>query len=203
MSEEKLGLNRDELNFNTKFKNKLVFQYNMTTYSYELKIPKDRVAVLIGKKGEIKKKIEKATKTKLHIDSKEGDVLVEGDDGVKLLIVKGIVTAIGRGFNPEIAMLLLKHDYALEVIDIGETKKEHLKRIKGRLIGSEGKARRAIEELTDCNISVFGKTVSIIGPIEYVVTVRRAVEMLIKGSPHSNVYKMLERKRSESKWQMQ
>ncbi|MCX6707311.1 MAG: KH domain-containing protein [Candidatus Woesearchaeota archaeon] len=41
-------------------------------YSYDIKIPKDRVAVLIGKKGEVKKEIEECTKSKIKIDSKEG-----------------------------------------------------------------------------------------------------------------------------------
>ena len=36
----------------------------MVEYSYELKIPKDRVAVLIGKDGEVKKSIEEDTKSK-------------------------------------------------------------------------------------------------------------------------------------------
>jgi len=47
-------------------------EYKMTNeYSYELKIPKDRVAVLIGTDGEIKKKIEVETKTQIKIDSKD------------------------------------------------------------------------------------------------------------------------------------
>ena len=57
-------------------------------FSYELKIPKDRVAVLIGKKGEIKKKLEKETKTNIEVDSKEGDVFLSGEDGL------GLFTAI-------------------------------------------------------------------------------------------------------------
>ena len=87
-------------------------------YSYELKIPKDRIAVLIGKKGEIKKEIESSTKTKLDIDSKEGDVVISGKDALNLYNTKDIVKAIGRGFNPEIALLLLKPDYAFELIEI-------------------------------------------------------------------------------------
>ena len=36
-------------------------------YQYELKIPKERIAVLIGKKGETKRVIERTTKTKLKV----------------------------------------------------------------------------------------------------------------------------------------
>ena len=48
----------------------------MVEYSYELKIPKDRVAVLIGMKGNVKKAIEEETKSKINVDSKEGDIFV-------------------------------------------------------------------------------------------------------------------------------
>jgi len=37
----------------------------MEEYSYELKIPKERVAVLIGKEGEVKRSIEDDTKTRI------------------------------------------------------------------------------------------------------------------------------------------
>lgn len=170
----------------------------MTTYSYELRIPKNRIAVLIGKKGEIKKRLEEETKTKIKVDSEEGEVFVEGKDPVKLLEIREVIRAIGRGFNPEVAQSLLKQDYSLEIIEIPQTK-SHLERIKGRVIGSEGKTRRTIEDLTNCQISVFGKTIAIIGFAENVLFAKRAVDMLLQGSTHANVYKFLEKRRRDLK----
>ena len=46
-------------------------------YRYELKIPKDRIAVLIGKNGEVKREIEELTESRIEIDSKEGDVVFD------------------------------------------------------------------------------------------------------------------------------
>ena len=174
----------------------------MTAYSYEIKIPRSRVAVLIGKQGAVKKQLEHETKTRIKVDSHEGDVFVNGEDAVNLLAVKDIIIAIGRGFNPELAQLLLKQDYSLEIVNITDflKGKDHLKRIKGRVIGQEGKARRAIEELTRCHISVFGKTIAVIGPVDFCLSARRAVEMLLRGSPHANVYRMLEKKRREMRY---
>lgn len=171
----------------------------MTSYSYDIKIPKSRIAVLIGKNGTVKKELEQETGTKLKIDSQEGDVVVCGEEPVNMLTARDIITAIGRGFNPEIAMLLLKQDYIFESIDISHyvNNKGHFERIKGRVIGQDGKARQTIEELTNCSISVFGKTVSIVGPVDFIVIAKKGVEMLLSGSPHSNVYRMLERKRKE------
>ena len=56
----------------------------MAQYSNEIKIPQERVAILIGKKGETKKELENITKTKMIIDSKEGDIFLSGDDAISL-----------------------------------------------------------------------------------------------------------------------
>ena len=173
----------------------------MKEYNYELRIPKERIAVLIGKGGKVKKQIESATKTKISVDSKEGDISIIGTDAIKLFNAREMIKAIGRGFNPEIAFLLLKGDYLFEILNIGDyaKSKQTEKRLKGRIIGRSGKSRGLIEELTETSISVFGKTVSIIGPTEHVADARKALEMLLKGSSHANVFKFLEKRRRESK----
>lgn len=168
-------------------------------YSYELKIPEERIAVLIGAEGKTKREIEAATNCKLTI-SKEGDVEITGEDALLLYTTREIVRAISRGFNPAIALQLLKSDYVLEVIDLSDVaagKKNVLERLRGRIIGSEGKSRREIEHLSDTSISVYGKTVGIIGEVGQVELAREAVAMLVRGSMHRTVYQFLERKRKE------
>jgi len=165
-------------------------------FGYELKIPKDRVAVLIGKNGETKKELEEQTNTKITIDSGTGEVVVDGEDALKLYAVKEIITAIGRGFNPEYARLLLKPDYSLEIVNITEyagTQKS-LIRLRGRVIGQEGKSRKYIEHLTGVFIVVYGKTIGMLGEHQRVLLAKRAIEQLLKGSPHGNVFKWLETK---------
>jgi len=168
-------------------------------YAYELKIPRERIAVLIGKEGAVKKQIESATATSLDIDSNEGEVKLIGTDAIGLYTCREVVRAIGRGFNPEIAFLLLKQDYGFEMIsiaDFADTKNDSV-RLKGRVIGESGKSRRVIEELTGCNVSVYGKTVALVGGVEWLPSARRAVEALLSGSPHSAVYHWLEKRRKE------
>ncbi len=171
----------------------------MQDYIFELKIPKERIAVLIGKNGEIKKQIEEHTNTKLEIDSKEGDVFITGKDGLTIFTAKQIIRAVGRGFNPEIALLLLKPEYSFELVDIGEyaKSKNSVIRLKGRVIGKEGKSRKTIEKLTECYISVYGKTIGIIGKIEYSQNARKAIVSLLKGSNHANIFRQLENKRRQ------
>jgi len=168
-------------------------------FAYELKIPRERVAVLIGKKGGLKRQLEHATKTKIKVDSEEGDVIITGKDALLLYSCREIVRAIARGFNPEIAMQLLKQDCGIELINLNEyadTPKE-LQRLRGRVIGEGGKSRRTIESLTLTNISVYGKTIGIIGRLESIPAARKAIEALLSGRKHGTVYKFLERKRKE------
>jgi ribosomal RNA assembly protein len=173
----------------------------MGEYMHELKIPFDRVAVCIGPKGEVKKELESATKTRIEIDSKEGDVFIKGTDAVLLFTCREVIKAIGRGFNPDIAMQLLKQDICFELVSIDDFVKNRSQhaRLKGRVIGRDGSTRRNIEELTETYICVYGKTIGIIGPPDRLAIARRAIESLLSGSLHSTVYKWLEKKRRELK----
>ena len=164
-------------------------------YSYELKVPRDRVAVLIGKGGETKKQLEHLTSTRMDVDSTEGDVTITGTDALSLYTAREVVRAIARGFSPETALLLLKQDYALEVINISSYAKTQndFVRLRGRVIGEEGKSRRIIEELTGVFLSVFGKTVALIGSYDGLNIARKAVDMLLSGTLHATVYRYLEK----------
>jgi ribosomal RNA assembly protein len=171
----------------------------MNDYVYELKIPRERIAVLIGTNGKVKNELELLTKTIIRVDSNEGDVFISGNDPLGLYNTREIVQAIGRGFNPEVAKLLLKPDYCFELVNLSEHSRtaNDLKRLRGRVIGTDGKCRRLIEELADVNLSVYGKTICIIGEATRVVVARKAIYSLLQGSPHSKVYQALERERGK------
>ena len=166
-------------------------------YSHQIKIPKERVPILIGKEGATKKELEELTNIKIDIDSKEGDVNILGENSLNVYTLKDIIHAIGRGFNPDIAKLLLKEDYLIEIINLPDfaKTKNHLIRIKSRIIGTKGKTRSIIEELTNTNLSIYGKTVSIIGNVENVALAPRAIGSLAAAIQHSAVYQWLEKQR--------
>ena len=172
-----------------------------------LKIPRERVGVLIGPEGKTKKHIEDKLGVELQIDSEAGDVSItmaeKAEDPSMLFKAKDLVTAIGRGFSPEHAFRLVRDEEAmLDLIDLrsafGKSDAD-IKRVQGRIIGMNGKTRQIIEELTDTSVSVYGHTVGIIGTIEQIQIAREAIEMLIKGSMHGTVYRFLHRKRRELK----
>ncbi|MFQ5474825.1 MAG: KH domain-containing protein [Candidatus Nanoarchaeia archaeon] len=169
-------------------------------FMYELKIPRERIAVLIGKKGEIKKEIEQQTKAKIFIDSEEGFVRLSGNDGLSLFTCKEIVKAIARGFNPEIARLLFRTDYTLVMINVEaytSKSRKSMQRLRGRVIGSDGKSRKTIEQLTETYISVYGKTIGIIGETAHVEVAKAAVEDLLNGAMHASTYRWLEKKQKD------
>jgi ribosomal RNA assembly protein len=165
-------------------------------------IPLDRIAVIVGPNGEVKEFIEEKSMTSLNIDSQTGEVEMDIKDPIKGLRAKDVVNAIANGFNPEKAFRLFDDDLLVfETIDLSNIAKteKYLQRIKGRIIGGTGKTREIFESLTDVSISVYGKTISIIGYPEQNNVARKGIDMLLKGSPQRFVYKFLERYACELK----
>lgn len=170
-----------------------------------IRVPQDRVGAIIGKKGEVRKAIEERAGIKLQIDSETGEVIIDdakAKDPVLVMKVEDVIKAIARGFSPEKAYKLMEEEMYLHVIDIhdyvGKSPK-HLRRIKARIIGKDGKTRRIIEGMTGAFLSIYGGTVSILGDFNAVEVSKTAVDMVLNGSEHSTVYKFLERKRREAK----
>lgn len=169
-------------------------------------IPHERIGVVLGREGAAKAEIERAFKVKLTVYSDSGTIEVtpadDNDDPSTILRAKDVVTAVGRGFSPERAMALVEDDVVLDVIDLRELfgkSESDINRVKGRVIGSEGKMRRLLEEMTEAKVSVYGSTIAMIGEFESVSAARQAIEMLLKGKQHSSVYKFLRRAKTESK----
>ncbi len=173
-----------------------------------VKIPKERVGVLVGPDGSVKRQIEKACMVELKVDSDSGDVTVipteaGAKDGLFGLNARDIVKAIARGFSPERAMRLVSEDMYFEVIDIRDytgKDRKHVARVRARLIGTDGKTRNTIEEFSGAELSIYGNTVAIIADLLSMDAAKRAVEMLLEGSEHSVVYRFLENKRRYLKY---
>ena len=97
--------------------------------------------------------------------------------------------------SPKNAMMLLNGTNTLHVMDLQQLvgkSSSKLERIKGRIIGEDGAARRNIENLSDTTISIYGKTVSVIGSPNQLKTAIDAISSLSSGSMHGAVYSKLE-----------
>ena len=163
-----------------------------------IRIPNDRIAVLIGKSGNVKLKIETMCHVSLDIDGDTGEIFIKSNGDVeKIQPFKAIeiVTAIGRGFSPEIALTLLDGENTLHVVDLREfvgKSNANVERIKGRIIGEGGRARRNMENLSGTHISVYGRTVSVIGDASKLRLIVDAISSISSGSMHGAVYDKLE-----------
>ncbi|MCW4019460.1 MAG: KH domain-containing protein [Candidatus Bathyarchaeota archaeon] len=179
---------------------------NLNTF---IRIPKERVGVLIGPEGKVKQDIEERLQIKLEIESDAGGVEITLDknatDPSTILRAKDVVTAIGRGFSPDQAFRLIRNEEAIfDFVDLrlifGRSDSD-IRRVKSRIIGMNGKTRRTIEELTEADVVVYGHTVGFIGEFDEVEAARSAVQMIIQGSEHHTVYNFLQKKRRELKKQ--
>ncbi len=154
----------------------------------EVNIPDERKPVLIGKEGSVKDEIEDRTETKITIKE---CIIVDGEDPIMVMKAAEIVRAIGRGFAPEKAMLLISEDYELRIVTLQAENENTRKRLMSRVIGSKGATRKILENDTNCLISVYGKTVSLIGKLEEVLKAEEAVRFLLQGRSHGYVYARL------------
>ncbi len=167
-----------------------------------IKVPQDRIGVIIGVEGKVKETLEKKSGATIDVDSESGTVTIDGEEAVKALRASEVIKAIARGFSPEKALRLMDNeDLILDLIDlskIGDSPSD-LTRIKGRIIGKAGKTREIMESMTGAKISVYGKTISVIGDGDQITSIRTAIDMLIDGAPHGAVYGYLEKRRREIK----
>jgi len=164
-----------------------------------VKIPADRVKVLVGGKENLKGAIEEKCNVRLLVDP-EGEVEIEGD-ATDVFFAKDVVKAVGRGFAPREALKLTDHDYNLFIIalkDIVPSDKAMV-RLKGRVIGTGGKIKGEIESATESYISVYGNTIAIIARIDTMEYAKEAVAMLLEGGQHTGVLNYLAKARREIK----
>ncbi len=150
--------------------------------------------VLIGKRGSTRRKIEEMGGVSIRVS---GNVVMIEGEAENVYAVESVIHAIARGFSPEKALNLLDPEYVLYTLELPK-ERNHRVRIRARLIGTGGGIRKKIEEETGTFISVYGKTVSVIGRLDDAETAKHALEMIIRGAKFSNVFRYL--KYSKERW---
>jgi ribosomal RNA assembly protein len=153
-------------------------------------IPEDRKAVLIGNLGKTKRNVEKHTKTKIRI----GDTIEVEGESLDVYVAMKVIKAIGRGFSPPKALFLVNEEYDIEIISMQGENDNTIKRLFARVIGTEGMTRRKLEQKTHTCISIYGKTVSIIGKPEDIFVASESIRAILTGAPHYVAYKIAEEK---------
>src|SRR5437899_7625763 len=130
------------------------------------RISAERIGILRASGGTQKDRVQKATGTRIAVDSTDGEVTIDestANDPVLALKARDIVHAMARGFSEDRAFRLLDEDAYLEILDIKEFahSKNRVSQIRGRLIGTRGKTSRLIEELKGFEVSVWCHTIAL------------------------------------------
>jgi ribosomal RNA assembly protein len=162
-----------------------------------VRIPAERVKALLGDAGEVKKKIEQKCNIELVVEQ-DGGIEIIGDPA-DVFFARDIVKAIGRGFSAEASLKLLGNDFGLYVIPLKDLipSDNAITRLKGRVIGENGKIKYSIEEATDSYLSIYGNTISIISKLDTMEYAKEAIGMLIDGARHTSVLGYLAKAKRE------
>ena len=170
------------------------------------RIPQDRIAVLIGKGGETRRMLEEACGATLEIDSKSGEVMAdwgeEGADPIVRMKMPDVIVAIGRGLAPKRAVQLIQDEVSLKMYDIREwagRQPNQTRRMRSRLIGRNGRIRSLIEEISRCEMAIYGSTVLVIGDEDGLALAAPAIEGILRGSEHSTILHGLEQDRKRQR----
>jgi len=150
--------------------------------------------VIVERINKIKKAVPVIEeKTKVRVRFGKGQVTLKGPE-LEEYLVEQIVRAIDFGFYYDDALLLLNEDFVLEFVEVKEhTRRKNLKDVRARIIGTEGKAKRTIEKLTGAVIVINENDVGVIVDSEHLDCTIQAIESLIQGAKHGNVFAYLEK----------
>ncbi|MHA2161549.1 MAG: KH domain-containing protein, partial [Candidatus Thorarchaeota archaeon] len=82
-------------------------------YHETVRVPAERVGVIVGRNGRVKRRVEELTNAKIEVSS-EGVVTItspeETEDPVLAWKARDMIRAIARGFSPNRALTLIDED---------------------------------------------------------------------------------------------
>ena len=159
-----------------------------------VRIPEERASVILKNGKKDLRKIEDLLHAQIKA-SKAGEIEVSCADPLEELKTYEIIKAIGRGFCLQEALRLLEDNSGLQIISIKDytNTQDSIIRLKGRIIGKNGKIKQFLERELDINICVYGKTVSLIGNYNNIEIARQIVELLLKGGSYAAMRKLIEK----------
>jgi ribosomal RNA assembly protein len=138
-----------------------------------------------------KSDLERKLNVKITIEGKK--VTIDGSPADEF-DAKEVIEAIGFGFSTAKALQIKSGEFMFRKLSIKKfTRRKDLREVKARLIGTEGKTKRTIENLSKCDLVISGNSIGIICSAELMETELTAIENLIRGSKQANVYRYLEK----------
>ncbi len=137
-----------------------------------------------------RKRLEQELNVK--ITNKKNEISLEGDPNNEYLAEK-VIEALDYGIPYSEALKIKKEDKSFEIINIKEyTNQKNLVRVRGRIIGQNGKVLKTLSTLTDSSIELKENFIAIVTDTENMERLTRAIIAILKGAKHGAVYKELE-----------
>lgn len=147
----------------------------------------DKTREIQRKKQELEKKLE----IKIQVKGKN---VTFSSDALNEYEATKVFDALNFGFSIKKALALKEEMTDFRIINIkGITRKKNLETVRGRVIGREGKTKKTIENITNCEIIVKENEIGIIGDVEKIDEVVTAIGNLVRGTKQSNTYRYLEK----------
>ena len=136
-------------------------------------------------------------KLNVRITNRGKEVKIEGTPEDEYIAEK-VIDALNFGFEYSAAVQIKEEDFTFEILNIKEyTKRQNLKMVRARIIGTQRKALNTIEQLTECKLELKDNQVGIIGPVESIENAQTAIISIIHGAKQSNAYKFLEKNKPQ------
>ncbi|MCL5239051.1 MAG: hypothetical protein M1286_01080 [Candidatus Marsarchaeota archaeon] len=154
-------------------------------------IPAKRAQLLKGKA--LMDSVHKRLGCKVEVRN-DNELVIDGD-ALNEYNARVVMQAFARGFDFDTACKLLSDERFFETIDMKQLFKNEaqIKRIKARIIGTDGKAKTYVQSVSGADIAVYGDTVSLIGTVDEIRVARAAVEVLLEGGTHKKAYMIMEK----------
>ena len=144
-----------------------------------------------------KERIEIKLNAKINLN---GRILTIDADPLNEFEAQRLVDALNLGFSFNNAVKVLDEEMAFIKINIKDyANTKNLEVVRARLIGTHGKTKKTLQEITKCDISIHENEVGIIGPAEIAESALTAITNIIKGTKQANAYKYLERINTQKK----
>jgi ribosomal RNA assembly protein len=139
--------------------------------------------------GLIRKRLE------CSVQLQNGNELVIEGDALSEYNAMNVMHAFARGFDFNTACKLLSDDYFFKSINLKEVLKNenHIRRIKARIIGREGKTKSYVQSVSGVDLMIYGDTVSMIGKVDEIEVALAAINVLLESGMHNKAYTLMEK----------